>query len=120
MISQILDVGTGQNAFIIIIPPLIDNLLILVFSLVGGLLGWWFLSPWKFRIVTVTMCGSIFIISFAAFQFNIWVSFVPFLLALFATSCCVWGWNRWIRKMLYKTVIALSKGEAFHGDSDLA
>jgi CHASE2 domain-containing sensor protein len=91
MINQIIDIATGDQKLIWVLPGLVDTLLILGFALLGGALGWWALSFRHLGWVIIISGGSVLIISIVAFQFNGWVPLMPHFLALAASSSYV-GW----------------------------
>ena len=93
MIDQILNVATNKDRLIWVLAGGVDKLLILVFALVGGGVGWWLTSLRQLGIFIVVSCGTVLVISFAAFQFRGWVPLMPQFLALSAAGSCVYWAN---------------------------
>lgn len=91
MINQIIDIATGEQKIIWVLPGLVDTLLILGFAFLGGGLGWWALSFQHLGWIIIISGGSVLIVSVIAFQFNGWVPLLPHFLALSASSSYV-GW----------------------------
>lgn len=99
MIDQIIDVATGDDSLIWVLPGKVDLLLILMFALAGGGLGWWIFSPRKLGVIVVLTGGSVLIISIVIFQLGGWVALMPHFLALSATSSYIFWCNVRLRSV---------------------
>ncbi|MEB3359417.1 MAG: CHASE2 domain-containing protein [Synechococcales bacterium] len=100
MIDQVIDAAIeGPSTLIWVLPSPIDLLLILTAALIGGGLGWCFLSPRRLGIWVIISGGSLFLISVTVFQFGGWVPLMPHFLALSATSGYVFWANMRLRSV---------------------
>ncbi|GEM_PF-3429306 len=97
MIDQIIDAALKDNSLIWVLPGQVDLLLILISALIGGGLGWWFLSPRQLGVIVVLSGSAILAVSVAIFQFGGWVPLMPHFLALLTTSSYVFWSNARLR-----------------------
>lgn len=97
MIDQIIDAALKDNSLIWVLPGQVDLLLILISALIGGGLGWWFLSPRQLGVIVVLSGGGVLIVSVVIFQFGGWVPLMPHFLALLTTSSYVFWSNARLR-----------------------
>ncbi|MDJ0631735.1 MAG: CHASE2 domain-containing protein [Xenococcaceae cyanobacterium MO_188.B29] len=94
MIEQIIDVAEKKDTLIWVLPRRVDLLLIFIFALVGGGVGWWLTSLPELGILIVISGGTVVVISMVFFHFNGWVPLMPHFLAQSATSSYIWWANQ--------------------------
>ena len=93
MVSQLVSVATGKGSLIWVMPQWTEWGWIMLWSAVGGFMGWVYRSPRTLGIAIAIATASIYIICLGAFQFNGWLPLLPALLGCTLSGAAVWWVN---------------------------
>ena len=84
--SQLIRIGLNESRLTRTTGELQETFWIIIWSLVGGSIGLWVRSPWRFSIMVSCSLFVLSLVVYAAFMIGWWVPLVPPAMGLFAST----------------------------------